>query len=113
MFPVLGQRRKQVAGTLSGGEQQMLAIGRALMSAPRLVLFDEPSLGLAPNIVGRTFEIIKNIQAEGTTVLMVEQNAYAALETTIRTSAARISAGDSIGMKTGRSTRDGAGSHHP
>lgn len=79
-FPVLAERRSQVAGTLSGGEQQMLAIGRALMSRPKLVLFDEPSLGLAPNIVERTFEIIQGIRAEGTTVLMVEQNAYAALE---------------------------------
>jgi branched-chain amino acid transport system ATP-binding protein len=80
MFPVLGERRRQVAGTLSGGEQQMLAIGRALMSRPRLILFDEPSLGLAPNIVERTFEIIQQIRAQGTTVLMVEQNAFAALE---------------------------------
>ena len=79
-FPVLAERRRQSAGTLSGGEQQMLAIGRALMSRPKLVLFDEPSLGLAPNIVERTFEIIQRIRAEGTTVLMVEQNAYAALE---------------------------------
>ncbi|MGZ5152346.1 MAG: ABC transporter ATP-binding protein [Burkholderiales bacterium] len=79
-FPVLAERRRQVAGTLSGGEQQMLAIGRALMSRPKLVLFDEPSLGLAPNIVERTFEIIRSIRAEGTTVLMVEQNAYAALD---------------------------------
>jgi branched-chain amino acid transport system ATP-binding protein len=79
-FPVLAERRRQIAGTLSGGEQQMLAIARALMSRPKLILFDEPSLGLAPNIVERTFEIIQRIRAEGTTVLMVEQNAYAALE---------------------------------
>jgi branched-chain amino acid transport system ATP-binding protein len=79
-FPVLAERRTQVAGTLSGGEQQMLAIGRALLSRPKLVLFDEPSLGLAPNIVERTFEIIQRIRETGTTVLMVEQNAYAALE---------------------------------
>ena len=79
-FPVLAERRRQMAGTLSGGEQQMLAIGRALMSRPKLVLFDEPSLGLAPNLVERTFEIVKEIQRQGTTVLMVEQNAYAALE---------------------------------
>ena len=78
-FPRLAERRAQVAGTLSGGEQQMLAIGRALMSRPKLVLFDEPSLGLAPNIVERTFAIIEEIRASGTTVLMVEQNAYAAL----------------------------------
>jgi branched-chain amino acid transport system ATP-binding protein len=79
-FPRLAERRSQVAGTLSGGEQQMLAIGRALMSRPKLVLFDEPSLGLAPNIVERTFAIIQEIRAAGTTVLMVEQNAYAALD---------------------------------
>jgi branched-chain amino acid transport system ATP-binding protein len=79
-FPRLAERRYQMAGTLSGGEQQMLAIGRALMSRPKLVLFDEPSLGLAPNIVERTFEIIKGVRAEGMTVLMVEQNAYAALD---------------------------------
>jgi branched-chain amino acid transport system ATP-binding protein len=79
-FPVLAERRRQPAGTLSGGEQQMLAIGRAFMSAPRLMLFDEPSLGLAPNIVERTFGIIRELRARGMTVLMVEQNAYAALE---------------------------------
>ncbi|RUM99211.1 ABC transporter ATP-binding protein [Pseudaminobacter arsenicus] len=79
-FPVLGERRDQAAGTLSGGEQQMLAIGRALMSRPKLVLFDEPSLGLAPNNVQKTFEYIMEINRQGTTVLMVEQNAYAALE---------------------------------
>jgi branched-chain amino acid transport system ATP-binding protein len=79
-FPRLAERRKQIAGTLSGGEQQMLAIGRALMSRPKLILFDEPSLGLAPNIVERVFEIIAGIRASGATVLMVEQNAYAALE---------------------------------
>jgi len=80
LFPRLAERRRQVAGTLSGGEQQMLAIGRALMSRPKLVMFDEPSLGLAPNIVEQTFEIIRGIRASGTTVLMVEQNAYAALD---------------------------------
>jgi branched-chain amino acid transport system ATP-binding protein len=79
-FPILHERRNQAAGTLSGGEQQMLAISRALMSRPKLVLFDEPSLGLAPNLVERTFEIIKGIRAQGVTVVMVEQNAYAALE---------------------------------
>ena len=79
-FPILGQRRHQAAGTLSGGEQQMLAISRALMSAPKLVLFDEPSLGLAPTLVERTFAIIKDIRAHGVTVVLVEQNAFAALE---------------------------------
>jgi len=79
-FPILAERRAQAAGTLSGGEQQMLAISRALMSRPKLVLFDEPSLGLAPNLVERTFEIIRGIRAEGVTVVMVEQNAFAALE---------------------------------
>jgi branched-chain amino acid transport system ATP-binding protein len=79
-FPILSERRHQAAGTLSGGEQQMLAISRALMSRPKLVLFDEPSLGLAPNLVERTFDIIKGIRAEGVTVVMVEQNAFAALE---------------------------------
>jgi branched-chain amino acid transport system ATP-binding protein len=79
-FPILAERRAQAAGTLSGGEQQMLAISRALMSRPKLVLFDEPSLGLAPNIVERTFDIIRQIRAEGVTVVMVEQNALAALE---------------------------------
>ena len=79
-FPRLSERREQQAGTLSGGEQQMLAIARGLMSRPKLIMFDEPSLGLAPNIVERTFEIIDRIRKAGTTVLMVEQNALAALE---------------------------------
>jgi len=79
-FPRLAERRSQVAGTLSGGEQQMLAIGRAIMSKPRLMMFDEPSLGLAPNIVEQVFEIVEGIRKAGTTILMVEQNAYAALE---------------------------------
>ena len=79
-FPILRERAEQAAGTLSGGEQQMLAISRALMSRPKLALFDEPSLGLAPNLVERTFDIIKEIRRQGTTVVMVEQNAFAALE---------------------------------
>jgi branched-chain amino acid transport system ATP-binding protein len=78
-FPILAERRRQAAGTLSGGEQQMLAIGRALMARPRLILFDEPSLGLAPTIVETMFAIIADIRRQGTTVLMVEQNAYLAL----------------------------------
>jgi branched-chain amino acid transport system ATP-binding protein len=78
-FPILAERRRQAAGTLSGGEQQMLAIGRALMARPKMILFDEPSLGLAPTIVESVFGIIAGIQREGTTVLMVEQNAYMAL----------------------------------
>ena len=83
-FPVLRERRRQAAGTLSGGEQQMLAIGRALMARPRLILFDEPSLGLAPTMVETTFRIIGDIQRAGTTVFMVEQNAYMALQLATR-----------------------------
>ena len=78
-FPILAQRRSQLAGTLSGGEQQMLAIGRALMAEPTLMLLDEPSLGLAPMLVEEIFEIIREIHASGTTVLLVEQNANKAL----------------------------------
>jgi branched-chain amino acid transport system ATP-binding protein len=79
MFPRLKERETQKAGTLSGGEQQMLAMGRALMSRPRLLLLDEPSLGLAPLVVHTIFEAIEEIRSEGTTILLVEQNAHAAL----------------------------------
>ncbi len=96
-FPILAERRRQSAGTLSGGEQQMLAIGRALMSRPRLMLFDEPSLGLAPTAVDATFDIIKGIRERGTTVLMVEQNAYGALRLADR----------AYVLETGRITLDG------
>ena len=80
-FPRLKERRKQTAGTLSGGEQQMLAIGRALMARPELLLMDEPSMGLAPLLVREIFEIIKDINSQGTTILLVEQNAKIALST--------------------------------
>jgi branched-chain amino acid transport system ATP-binding protein len=98
-FPILAERRRQAAGTLSGGEQQMLAIARALMARPRLVMFDEPSLGLAPTLVETTFEIIAGIRRDGTTVLMVEQNAYLALRMADR----------AYVMETGRIVLEGAG----
>ena len=79
LFPRLKERRRQVAGTLSGGEQQMLAMGRALMSHPRLLMLDEPSMGLAPILVEQIFEIIRNLNKNGSTILLVEQNAQMAL----------------------------------
>ena len=79
-FPVLADRRKQLAGTLSGGEQQMLAVGRAIMARPRILLLDEPSMGLAPLLVQEIFDIIRSINEAGTTILLVEQNANKALQ---------------------------------
>jgi branched-chain amino acid transport system ATP-binding protein len=79
LFPVLGERRHQKAGLFSGGEQQMLAIGRAMMSKPRLLMLDEPSMGLSPIMTQRIFDTISELQSRGTTILLVEQNALAAL----------------------------------
>ncbi len=98
-FPRLAERRKQVGGTLSGGEQQMLAIGRALMARPRVLLLDEPSMGLAPMVISQIFGIIAEINAQGTTVLLVEQNAQQALS---RSDRAYI-------LETGTVTREGPG----
>ncbi|MFW7341188.1 ABC transporter ATP-binding protein [Pollutimonas sp. H1-120] len=84
LFPRLAERRRQSAGTLSGGEQQMLAMGRAMISRPRLLLLDEPSMGLAPLMVEKIFEVVRTIAAEGVTILLIEQNAKLALETSSR-----------------------------
>ena len=80
LFPRLGERRTQLAGTLSGGEQQMVAMGRAMMSKPRLLMLDEPSMGLAPMMVAQIFDTIRKISAQGVSILLVEQNAKLALE---------------------------------
>src|SRR3546814_18394230 len=80
LFPRLAERRRQSAGTLSGGEQQMLAMGRAMIARPRLLLLDEPSMGLAPLMVEKIFEVIRTISAEGVTILLIEQKARLALE---------------------------------
>jgi len=98
-FPILADRKKQAAGTLSGGEQQMLAMGRALMSRPKLLCLDEPSMGLAPLLVQEIFDIIKDINKKGTTVLLVEQNASMSLQIADR----------AYVMETGRITLSGTG----
>ena len=100
LFPRLKERVGQLGGTLSGGEQQMLAIGRALMSKPRLLLLDEPSMGLAPMLIAQIFEIIKRINAEGVSVLLVEQNATQALRTAHR----------AYVLETGYVVKEGSGS---
>jgi branched-chain amino acid transport system ATP-binding protein len=99
LFPRMSERRKQVAGTLSGGEQQMLAIGRALMSRPKLLMLDEPSMGLAPMLIAQIFDIITEIAAQGTTILVVEQNAKQALS---RSDRAYV-------LETGRIVKTGTG----
>ncbi|MEU1886646.1 ABC transporter ATP-binding protein [Micromonospora sp. WMMD987] len=99
LFPRLAERRKQAGGTLSGGEQQMLAVGRALMARPRLLLLDEPSMGLAPKLIQQIFEIITRINEQGTTILLVEQNAQQALSRAHR----------GYVLETGRIVKEGSG----
>ena len=99
LFPRLAERRKQLGGTLSGGEQQMLAVGRALMSSPKLLLLDEPSMGLAPMVIKQIFDIITEINQQGTTVLLVEQNAQQALSRAHR----------GYVLETGRIVKEGTG----
>jgi branched-chain amino acid transport system ATP-binding protein len=100
LFPRLEERSSQVAGTMSGGEQQMLAIGRALMGHPKLLLLDEPSMGLAPKLIAQIFSIIREIHDQGTTILLVEQNAAQALK----------AADHAYILETGEIVRDGEGS---
>jgi branched-chain amino acid transport system ATP-binding protein len=100
LFPRLAERRKQAGGTLSGGEQQMLAVGRALMSRPRLLLLDEPSMGLAPMLIQQIFDIVTEINQQGTTILLVEQNAQQALSRAHR----------GYVLETGRIVKSGTGS---
>jgi branched-chain amino acid transport system ATP-binding protein len=100
LYPKLDERKKQLAGTMSGGEQQMLAIARALMSKPKLLILDEPSLGLAPVVVLQVFDIIKKLREEGVTVLLVEQNIHHALEISDR----------AYVLEKGRIIREGKGS---
>ncbi|MCH8290444.1 ABC transporter ATP-binding protein [Candidatus Poribacteria bacterium] len=102
LFPRLGERRKQLAGTLSGGEQQMLAIGRALMMRGKLLLLDEPSMGLAPNLVETIFETIVKLNEDGSTILLVEQNAHKAIQIAHRVYA----------LKTGQIVFSGTPEHH-
>ena len=104
LFPRLEERKNQIAGTLSGGEQQMLAISRALMSHPKLLLLDEPSMGLSPLLVNEVFDIIKHIHSEGTTILIVEQNAEKALQ--IADKAYVLETGNIILKGTGKELRD-------
>ena len=104
LFPALAARRRQMAGTLSGGEQQMLAIGRSMMSEPALLLLDEPSLGLAPQIVDRIFDLIGRLRQRGTTILLVEQNARLALEIADRGYV--IASGRVVGSGTSRELMD-------
>ena len=99
-FPRLKERRNQIAGTLSGGEQQMLAMGRALISAPKLLMLDEPSMGLAPILVGQIFDIVRELHKAGTTILLVEQNAEMALKVADR----------AYVLESGRVTLSGTGS---
>ena len=107
LFPILAERRRQFAGTLSGGQQQMLAIGRALMSAPRLLLLDEPSLGLAPKIVEQVFSLLETLRAKGVTLFIVEQNVAQALDIADR--AYSMASGRIVGEGAAAEMRTGGG----